>query len=321
MQKLAAILMPALWLCACGASHRDSDDAGVEPDSGRGCAASDPRCDCLASDRVPAHLGPHGFGDPISCAESFRGECLEAPAHYSDLQYSFYMGRFEVTAGCFHACVAAGGCAPQTDEARREVDSRELGAGSDDVGPAFLSSEWYRDPDLRFLPMAGVGVRDGREYCAWLGGRLPSGREWERAARGEDGRLFPWTEGPADRSVSGLCGEANFPFCDGGSFQEVGRHRPGPFGAYDLLGNVAEWTSDGYVIPEDALYPVEPDEVVPMPFPFSPSGEPWVEVRGARMPSTYRGLATSTENLGFSARGVGFRCVFMSAPAGTVSSL
>ncbi len=113
-----------------------------------------------------------------------------------------------------------------------------------------VTEEWGRaynwDPVRRTYP-AGKGNYpvllvtwdEAQAYCAWVGGRLPTQQEWERAARGTDGRRYPWgdTFDPllANTRESGL-----------GSPTPVGIFTAGqsPDGLYDMAGNVWEWTSD-----------------------------------------------------------------------------
>ena len=90
-------------------------------------------------------------------------------------------------------------------------------------------------------PVTWVNAEDAENYASWAGGRLPCFEEWQRAVRGDDDRLFPWGY------------EVDKPRCNtaelrAGDTTPVGAFPDGtsPFGCYDMLGNVWEWTSTPY---------------------------------------------------------------------------
>ncbi len=150
---------------------------------------------------------------------SDRDEEDERPAHRVTLA-AFDLDRDEVTVGDYARCVAAGACkAP-----RGAVGEKNA-------------------------PVTGVDWNDADAYCRFVNERLPTEAEWERAARGDDARRYPWGAEPD-------CSRANF-----GNYQGEGRcpNNPGrpvavgsfpsgasPFGVRDLAGNVWEWVADRY---------------------------------------------------------------------------
>jgi len=90
-------------------------------------------------------------------------------------------------------------------------------------------------------PVSDTDWFDAYAYCDWTGKRLPSEREWEKAARGNDGRIWPW----GNQIQDGAANTAN----EGWEWKRpIGSYDldTSPFGVYDMAGNVREWTSSWY---------------------------------------------------------------------------
>ena len=156
---------------------------------------------------VPA--GPFTMG-------SNRGSDNEQPVHDVTLA-AFYIDQYEVTNAQYRACVEAGGCAEAPG-----------------------CSERYDDPDKVDHPVVCIDWHQARAYCEWRGDRLPTEAEWEKAARGTDGRTYPWGE----IVVSDL---GNYDY-NSEDTTPVGSYLYGvsPYGVYDMAGNVWEWVQSEY---------------------------------------------------------------------------
>ena len=158
---------------------------------------------------------------PFPMGADEGGQLDERPAHTVTLA-AYFLDRTEVTNAAYGRCVDVKACRPH------EPKSARLNHFGDDRP--------FRGPDQ---PISAVRWDDARAYCAWVGKRLPTEAEWEKAARGAEGRRFPWG--------------AAFPTKERAVFassrtQPVGSHPAGagPYGHLDLAGNVWEWVEDAY---------------------------------------------------------------------------
>ena len=137
--------------------------------------------------------------------------------------------------------------------------------------PQYLYSvdaeDYYGNPEYDDYPVIHVTFTHAQSYCNWAGGKLPSEAQWEKAARGSEGYMFPWGDDPPDVDLVNLCDSS----CARGSEREnhfsdgypgtspVGSFPNGasPYGALDMAGNVWEWTFDYF---QSTYYSISPNE-------------------------------------------------------------
>jgi formylglycine-generating enzyme required for sulfatase activity len=178
-------------------------------------ATAGPAAPAVTDIMIEIPAGPFTMG-------SDTGEGDEAPAHEVDLP-AFEMDKFEVTNADLSQFVEATGYQTDAEKEGRSKNWRNAAEGKDNH------------------PVVYVSWNDAVAYCEWLGKRLPTEAEWEKAAKGTDGRMYPWGDewdpSKANGKESGLRGTATV-----GSFGAGAS----PYGVEDMAGNVWEWTADWY---------------------------------------------------------------------------
>ncbi len=153
-------------------------------------------------------------------------------------------------------------------------------------------------PEEARLPIASVTWKAAQQYCNWAGTQLPTEAMWEKAARGTDGRWYPWGNEKPDPKIHGVISlGAGLP-----GPQIVGSYPKGasPYGAMDMAGNVYEWTSE-WVEP----YPNNPE-------PSGSWGHKYVVLRGGSFYHTLHSYRTS-KRFGFEENETYFHVGFRAA--------
>ncbi|MEM7346964.1 MAG: SUMF1/EgtB/PvdO family nonheme iron enzyme, partial [Chloroflexota bacterium] len=214
------------------AAEGDTDEAAEEEVAEEEAAAEEaPAPAPIPEDMVLIEAGTFTMGQDGSKPKNGPARSMELAAYEID--------RFEVT----------------NDEFARFVSETSYVTYAEDN-----SSKNWTDAavDKGAHPVVYITWNDAVAYCEWAGKRLPTEAEWEKAARGDDGRVYPWgDEFPAEADVStfgnmyetGL--RSTFPigaFPDGVS----------PYGVHDMAGNVREWVSDFFVAYEGQAADADP---------------------------------------------------------------
>jgi formylglycine-generating enzyme required for sulfatase activity len=177
----------------------------------------------------------------------------QAPEHSVCLD-TYWIDQTEVTNAMYLLCVEAGAC-----EAPLLVGSEKR-------------EDYYNNHDFADFPVTSVTRKNAAAYCEWAGGRLPTEAEWEKAARGQDRRTYPWGEEEATCDLANIHIYPSKKACVGDTVA-VGSYSAGasPYGALDMAGNVAEWVGDWYAT---NYYVTSPEE--------NPTGPKWGDLQVLR---------------------------------------
>lgn len=285
----------------CGALIRLEVVALGAADPDAGAAPVYPKTDAVSTVKsgamvqVPAGKFTMGSND---------GAPNERPAH--DVKVAaFDLDATEVTVADYAACTRTGACTA----AGSSVDWPGITDAYRRVYDQFCNVD---APDRSDHPVNCVDWTQASAYCKWASKRLPTEEEWEYAARGTDGRRFPWGNDPAGPKLLDACGDECVAAAklfgqtwtplyagnDGAPFTApVGAYPAGrsPFGAYDMLGNVWEWTASGW---SDDYKKARTDDA------RAYRGGGWASFDASQVTATHRARMPPT------ARGhaLGFRC-------------
>lgn len=212
----------------------------------------------------------------------------EKPYHQVYLD-AFYIDKYEVTNEQYLQCMKEGTCTPP------HYNDNKCWVPSDPLPKLGVLPQNFRLPNQ---PIVCVDWFQAKTFCEWAGKRLPTEAEWEKAARGTDGRSYPWGEGLD-------CARANYRDCRANVTRPVGSypHGASPYGVLDMAGNVWEWTADWY---DPNYYSSSPSRN-----PTGPSSAKMVTYRGGSWQWNGDGLqvfrrAQSAPD--YAGAGGGFRC-------------
>jgi serine/threonine-protein kinase len=203
------------------------------------------------------------------------GRSDENPVHTVYLD-AFWIDKHEVTNAQYALCVGARKC----------VTPR---GGFPDTG--------FNDH-----PVVQVDWYDAEDYCEWVGGRLPTEAEWEKAARGgQEDQRFPWGNEYPNCTILAENG-AQYSLCNGETVR-VGSFTPNGYGTYEMAGNVSEWVADWY---DENYYSTSPAENPP-----GPSDGSGRVIRGGswkNLSYDLRVYARDNKSLNAAEKNLGFRC-------------
>ena len=232
---------------------------------------------------------------------SVEGQHDERPVRTVTVD-GFRIDRYEVSVAAFSACVEEGGC-------------RTPYRGGDVFPMPWerLNCNWGQEQRASH-PMNCVDWYEANAFCQWAGKRLPTEAEWEKAARGEAGRRYPWGDEQPDceRAVIDAGGDG----CGRETTWPIGSKPLGasPYGVEDMSGNVWEWVDDWYAYDYYVWAPdVNPRNTTQETVPRQPGWETGKTLRGGSWADQASSIHYTTNRLGYPIATppdytIGFRC-------------
>ncbi|HDT11559.1 MAG TPA: formylglycine-generating enzyme family protein [bacterium] len=239
--------------------------------------------------------GTFDFGAP-------EGTKTEVPEDEEGMQTSegfnkvflsaYYIDKYEVTVQQYQLCESAGVCTEPHDVT------------------SVLYENYYHNPVYAGFPVIWVSWNQASTFCQWAGKRLPTEAEWEKAARGESLRKYPWgSEPPADNIEATIANHsALFGDVTNSAWGDDG---VSPYGVYNMAGNVAEWTNTWHNI--DTYYKKHGNDII-IENPTGPAESPTTEkvIKGGSWVSLEDEITTYSRDKAFPNYryyNLGFRCV------------
>jgi formylglycine-generating enzyme required for sulfatase activity len=264
-----------------------------------------PRSQVDLTGMVAVPAGEFIMGTPDDWVDKYKQDHqAEKPQHRVYLD-AFYIDKYEVTYQDYAAflsdlgrstaaCEGGYTCAEVRTEA---ADWKETPLMEQ---PGKPKNSYRVLPGYERYPAAYISWYGAKTYCTWLGKRLPTEAEWEKAARGTDGRRYPWGNEWDSRALA-----------DGktSTVREVGLDplNVSPYGAMDMLGNIGEWVSDWY---DPNYYAVSPYRNPPGPAEPPSSKKAWRSIRSPAGGAVEWGLSARAADSPDTRSIWGFRCAF-----------